>query len=118
MSLQRKRSLRRERREQRLRTKIRSVSTAPRLSVFRSSKHFYAQIIDDAAGATLVSCSTAVLTDIKGNKKDRAKTVGAQIAQLAQQKGIAKVAFDRGRFLYHGRVKAFADGAREGGLVF
>lgn len=118
MSLKRKLLQCRKRRSERTHEKIRRVCTVPRLSVFKSLKHFYAQIIDDTAQTTLASCSTAAIEKIKGNKKDWARAVGLELAVQARTKGISKVAFDRGRFLYHGRVKAFAEGAREGGLVF
>lgn len=88
----------------------------PRLSVFRSSQHIYAQLIDDSKGVTLVAESDL---KIKGkSKKDKAFEVGKKIAQKATRKGITQVLFDRGGFLYHGRVRALADGAREGGLKF
>jgi len=90
----------------------------PRLSVFRSSKHIYAQIIDDLEGKTLLSCSSMVLEAVKGDKKTVAAAVGKKLAALAQSKGIKQVAFDRGSFLYHGRVKALAEAAREAGLEF
>ena len=93
-----------------------------RLSVFRSSKHIYAQLIDDDQGATLVSASSLEKTAREGLKTgasvDAAKAVGKLIAQRAQEKGIKDVVFDRGAYLYHGRVKALADAAREGGLNF
>jgi large subunit ribosomal protein L18 len=93
-----------------------------RLSVFRSSKHIYAQVIDDDAGATLVAASS-IEKDTRGGLKtgasvEAAKTVGKLIAQRAQEKGIKDVVFDRGGYLYHGRVKALAEAAREGGLNF
>ena len=93
-----------------------------RLWVFRSSKHIYAQLIDDDQGATLVSASSLEKTALEGLKTgasvDAAKAVGKLIAQRAQEKGIKDVMFDRGSYLYHGRVKALADAAREGGLNF
>ena len=93
-----------------------------RLSVFRSSKHIYAQVIDDDKGATLVSASS-LEKDMRGSLKtganvDAAKAVGKLLAQRAIEKGIANVVFDRGGYLYHGRIKALADAAREGGLKF
>lgn len=93
-----------------------------RLNVFRSNKHIYAQLIDDAAGKTLVTAST-LTAGIKGGaadekKTDAAKRVGALIGKIAIEKGLDRVVFDRGGFLYHGRVKALADGAREAGLKF
>ena len=94
----------------------------PRLSVFRSDKHIYAQLIDDMAGKTLAAASST-LTDVRGELKNggniaAAKKVGLAIAQRAKSMGITKVAFDRGGRMYHGRVKALADAAREGGLKF
>jgi large subunit ribosomal protein L18 len=93
-----------------------------RLSVFRSSKHIYAQVIDDDRGATLASASSLEKTALEGLKTgasvDAAKAVGKLIAQRAQEKGIKDVVFDRGAYLYHGRVKALAEAAREGGLNF
>jgi large subunit ribosomal protein L18 len=112
-----------ERRQQRARTSLRSKSAGrPRLSVFRSSKHIYAQIIDDAKGATVVAAST-LEADIKGKVKTgadikAAKEVGLLIASRAIKAGLKEVVFDRGGYIYHGRVKALADGAREGGLSF
>jgi large subunit ribosomal protein L18 len=93
-----------------------------RLSVFRSSKHIYAQVIDDDKGATLVSASS-LEKDMRGSLKtganvDAAKAVGKLVAQRAKEKGIDSVVFDRGAYLYHGRIKALADAAREGGLKF
>jgi large subunit ribosomal protein L18 len=90
--------------------------------VFRSSKHIYAQVIDDAKGETLVAASS-VEKDVRGQAKTganiaAAKAVGKTLAQRAQQKGVQQVVFDRGRYLYHGRIKALADAAREGGLKF
>jgi len=112
-----------DRREKRVRLSIRrKASGRLRLSVFRSSKHIYAQIIDDSKGATLVAAST-LDGDIKGKIKTgadtaAAKEVGLLIATRAVQAGVKEVVFDRGGYLYHGRVKALADGAREGGLSF
>jgi large subunit ribosomal protein L18 len=93
-----------------------------RLSVFRSSKHIYAQLIDDVKGTTLVAASS-IEKDMRGNLKtganvDAAKAVGKLVAQRALEKGIKDVVFDRGGYLYHGRIKALADAAREGGLKF
>jgi len=91
------------------------------LAVFRSLEHIYGQIIDDVAGNTLVAASdteAGLKADGAGSKSERAKRVGQQLAARAKEKGITAVVFDRGGFLYHGRVKALADGAREGGLDF
>ena len=94
----------------------------PRLSVFRSSKHIYGQVIDDANGTTLCAAST-LEKELRGNLKssadiEAAKAVGARLAERAKAKGVNEVVFDRGGYLYHGRVKALADAAREGGLKF
>lgn len=89
----------------------------PRLAVFRSAKHIYAQIIDDTKGITLCSASTLTV-ETEGTKTDAAKAVGAAVAQKALEAGITKVVFDRGGNIYHGRIKALAEGAREAGLEF
>ena len=106
---------------QRIRTKIFGTSERPRLSVYRSNRHMYVQIIDDTQHQTLVSMSTDDknfdCTDLKG-KCEQAKKVGLIIAEKAKSVGIEKVVFDRGGNLYHGRVKALSEGAREGGLQF
>ncbi|EKE05167.1 MAG: 50S ribosomal protein L18P [uncultured bacterium] len=88
----------------------------PRVSVFRSLKYIYAQVIDDINSTTLVSCSSLELKNLKGDKKAIANAVGKELAKRAQEKGITTAVFDRGSFLYHGRVKALAEGLREGGL--
>ncbi len=112
-----------ERRRGRVRGALkRAAHSRKRLSVFRSSKHIYAQVIDDDAGATLASASS-IEKDTRGQLKtgagvEAAKAVGRLIAQRAQEKGIKDVVFDRGGYLYHGRVKALAEAAREGGLNF
>ena len=105
------------RRHQRVRLKVNGTSDCPRIAVYRSTKHIYAQIIDDVKGVTLVSASTMDkdFTSYGGNK-EAAKAVGEKIAKLALEKGITNVVFDRGGYIYHGRVQALADGAREGGL--
>ncbi len=112
----------RERRRLRIRSKINGSGERPRLSVFRSSKHIYAQVIDDVSGKTLAAAST-LSRDLKGTfdsdtKTDAAKKVGALIAKICLEKKIGKVVFDRSGYLYHGRVKALADAAREAGLEF
>jgi len=112
-----------ERRKARVRMQVRAAANGrPRLSVFRSSKQIYAQIIDDANGVTLVAAST-IEKDIKGKLKtgadiEAAKVVGKLVAERALAAGVTKVVFDRGEYIYHGRVKALADGAREAGLDF
>src|SRR6202046_2612767 len=105
----------------RIRKKLQGTAERPRLNVYRSLNHIYVQVIDDLHGTTLVSASTA-----EGKKAERktggnvaaAKTVGKTIAERAKAKGVTKVVFDRGGYIYHGRVKALADAAREGGLQF
>lgn len=103
-----------------VRLKISGTPECPRLAVFRSAKHIYAQIIDDVAGNTLVAASTldASLKENYGGNKEAAAVVGKIIAEKALEKGIKQVVFDRGGMIYHGRVKALADGAREAGLDF
>ncbi len=113
----------RKRRHVRVRAKVSGTAERPRLNVFRSSAHIYAQVIDDIAGRTIVAASDledAVMQQAGegANKTARAAAVGQAIAQRAKDAGIDNVVFDRGGFLYHGRVKAVADGAREGGLKF
>jgi large subunit ribosomal protein L18 len=104
--------------KKRIRSKIFGTPERPRLSVFRSNREIYAQIIDDLSGTTLVSASSQKIKKIDGDKKAVAYEVGKILASLAKQKGIDNVVFDRNGYLYHGRVKALADGAREGGLQF
>lgn len=112
----------RKKRHARVRLKINGTSECPRLCVYRSLNHIYAQIIDDSKGNTLVACSTVekdVIKAIEGkDKKGAAKVVGEQLAKKALAKGIDNVVFDRGGYLYIGRVAALADGAREAGLKF
>ncbi len=115
MSQNRKLQESRKRRALRVRAKV-SDAGKPRVSVFRSLNHIYAQIIDDSAQKTLLSCSSLELENLKGDKKAVAFAVGRQLAERARSAGIAAAVLDRGRFLYHGRVKALADGLREGGL--
>ena len=106
-------------RHNRVRGKISGTAERPRLSVFRSENNIYAQIIDDVAGSTLVSASSVEKGfDGNGGNAEAAKKVGAAVAERALQKGIEDVVFDRGGYIYHGRVKALAEGAREGGLKF
>lgn len=106
------------RRLKRVRSKLAQNITIPRLSVFRSNQHIWAQIIDDKHGRTHLSFSTKNLKDVKGTKSEKAFKVGEEIAKLALKKNIIKIRFDRGLYLYHGRVKQVADGARKGGLKF
>ncbi len=114
---------RRARRKLRIRKKIYGTSERPRLSVFRSLKHIYAQLINDDEARTLVSASSidkeiAAMIKPEMKKSEVAKLVGIELAKRALAAGITSVAFDRNGFIYHGRVKALADGAREGGLIF
>jgi large subunit ribosomal protein L18 len=111
------------RRRQRVRSRLRrAANNRPRLSVFRSSKHIYAQIIDDASGRTLAAASTlegGLKTSLKtGADRAAASAVGKLVAERAKAAGVGQVVFDRGAYLFHGRVKALADAAREGGLDF
>ena len=110
-------------RRQRIRNRIRKIVSGtadrPRLSVYRSNKEIYAQLIDDVSGKTLCACSSRekeITTE--GSKKDIASLVGKTLAEKAVKLGVSKVSFDRAGYLYHGRVKSLADGAREGGLKF
>ena len=117
-----KKEIARKKRHSRVRKKVSGTSDKPRLNVFRSVKHIYAQVIDDASGATLIAASSGD-KELKGKVRaggniEAAKTVGQLVAKRASDKGIAQVVFDRGGYLYHGRVKALADAAREGGLKF
>ncbi|MFQ5646252.1 MAG: 50S ribosomal protein L18 [bacterium] len=107
-------------RHRRVRKKISGTADCPRLAVYRSLKHIYAQVIDDSRGITLVSASTLhdELKKQKDKKVDLARKVGEMVAERALEKGIKKVAFDRGGYIYHGRVKSLASGAREKGLAF
>ena len=112
----------RRRRQERVRKKVLGTDARPRVCVFRSNKHIYAQVISDNQGKTLVSVSTlsAALTEAAKQTKgvETAKQVGLALAKVCKEKNITKVVFDRNGFLFHGRVKAVADGAREGGLDF
>jgi len=108
----------RERRHRRVRGKVRGTSERPRLLVFRSNKGISAQLVDDHEGKTLASASWVQVKNFKGNKTAQATEVGKLLAQNAREANIEVVVFDRGGYLYHGRVKALADAAREGGLRF
>ena len=117
-----RREIARKRRHERVRKKVAGTTERPRLNVYRSLENIYAQVIDDVTGNTLVSAST-VDKELRSqlaplNKTDQAKAVGKAVAERALAKGINQVVFDRGGFPYHGRVKALADGSREGGLAF
>jgi large subunit ribosomal protein L18 len=112
-------SNRRARIKRRIRKNISGTSTRPRLSVFRSNKQIYAQVIDDVKGVTITSASSHVKDSTqKVNKTDQAKLIGKEIAENASKAGIKEVVFDRNGYLYHGRVKALAESARENGLKF
>ena len=108
----------RQRRHERIRNKVSGTATCPRLSVFRSNKHIHAQIIDDVAGNTLVSASSVELKMENGSNVEAAKKVGTELAKRAIKAKIENVCFDRGGYIYHGRVKALAEAAREAGLKF
>lgn len=101
-----------------MREKIRGNAGRPRLAVFRSITHIYAQLIDDEAGRTLVAASSVDAKDATGKKTERAKAVGAMLGERAKAKGISEAVFDRGGYRYHGRIKALGDGARSAGLRF
>ncbi|MBI4097172.1 MAG: 50S ribosomal protein L18 [Candidatus Levybacteria bacterium] len=123
----------RVRRQTRVRKKVQGTKEKPRLSVFRSNQYMYAQIIDDATGITLLSISEKKLSkapptgraglpagrqEAKASRLEKAKMVGLEVAKLAGEKKVKQIVFDKGRYAYHGRVKAVAEGAREGGLQF
>jgi large subunit ribosomal protein L18 len=108
-------TIQRNRRQKRIRSKVSGTTEIPRLSVFKSNKYISAQLIDDETGKTVAALSSQTM---KGNKTSQAKEVGVQIAKAAKEKGVEKVVFDRGGYIYTGRVQALAEGAREGGLKF
>ena len=118
MITQTKRNAIRQRIHDRIRRKLAGTTERPRLNVYRSLNHLYAQVIDDQNGETLVATSTLALKLKTGGNVAAAKEIGKSIAEKAVEKGIKKVVFDRGGFLYHGRIKALADAAREAGLEF
>ena len=123
MNHQKSKERSRLRRRHHVRRKLTGTAERPRLSVFRSSKHIYAQLIDDLTGRTLASASSMVKKADRANvgyggNVKAAKSVGLRLAEAAKAAGVSKAAFDRGHYKYHGRVKALADGAREGGLQF
>ena len=111
-------NLERLRRHARIRNKVNGTASCPRLNAFRSNAHIVAQIIDDEAGKTLVSCSSVELKLANGGNVEAAKTVGAEVAKRALANNIETVVFDRGGYGYHGRVQALAEAAREAGLKF
>jgi len=114
----RKRNAIRQRVHVRIRRKMVGTAERPRLNVYRSLNHIYAQVVDDSKGVTVVSASTVAAKAKTGGNVAAAKEIGRQIAERAKEKGITKVVFDRGGYLYHGRIKALADAAREAGLEF
>lgn len=113
-----KKQEKRHRRHVRIKSKIKGTKKCPRLSVFRSNKYIYAQLIDDINGKTLVSANNVKINKDKLNKTQVAKKIGSSLAKKAIDNKITKIVFDRGGYKYHGRVKAVAEGAREGGLKF
>ena len=118
MITQRKRNEIRQRVHTRIRRRLTGTAERPRLNVYRSLNHIYVQVIDDLQGVTLVSASTVAAKSKTGGNVAAAKEIGKQIAERAKEKGITKVVFDRGGYLYHGRIKALAEAAREAGLEF
>lgn len=104
------------RRHKRIRSKVKGTKEAPRLAVYKSNRYVHVQLIDDVAGATLAAASSKMIA--KGTVMEKAKEVGKQIAALAKKAGVTKAVFDRGGFGYTGKIKAVAEGAREGGLTF
>ena len=106
------------RRHRRIRGKVSGTAERPRLAVFRSNRGVFAQLVDDTAGKTLAAASWITIKAKTGDKSDQAREVGKALAAAAKAAGIETVVFDRGGYLYHGRVKALAEGAREGGLIF
>jgi large subunit ribosomal protein L18 len=121
-SVAHERRVSRLRRHKRIRKKLEGTAEVPRLAVFRSHLHIYAQLIDDLTGRSIGGTSTldpAIKAAVAGKKKsDRSRIVGQRVAEIAKQHGIERVAFDRGGYVYHGRIQALAEGAREGGLQF
>lgn len=115
MGFERKEQARIQRRVLRVRSKLKT-SALPKVSVFRSLKHIYAQIIDMTAGKTVVSCSSLEMENLSGTKKEVARSIGLELAKRAKKQGIEAVVFDRGRYLHHGRVKELSQGLRDGGL--
>lgn len=115
--MKKNKELRRAKIKRRVRKTILGTSEQPRLSVYRSNKEIYAQIVDDQKGQTIVSASS-LKSKLKGTKQEIAQSIGKEIAEKAVKEGIEQVCFDRNGYLYHGRVKSLAEGAREGGLKF
>lgn len=117
MSINKKNRIQKKRRTLRVRSNLKKYES-PRVTVFRSLKNIYAQIINDSVGHTLVACSSLELKNVTGDKKEIAYAIGCELAKRAKKENIEKVIFDRGCALYHGRVKSFAEGLREGGIKF
>ena len=109
-------AIKREVRKRRIRAKVKGTLERPRVSIFKSNKFIYAQLINDDEAKTIVACSSAI--DGKGNKTEKATKVGKDFAKQIQEKGVKKIVFDRGGYIYTGRIKAFADALRESGLDF
>ena len=101
-----------------IRKTVKGTAERPRISIFRSNNEIYAQLINDDAAHTLLAASSRDMKEVTGTKLEKSKQVGVALAKMAAEKGITKAVFDRGGFLFHGRVKAIAEGAREGGLQF
>jgi len=118
MFVQKKRNEIRQRVHTRIRRRMIGTTDRPRLNVYRSLNHIYVQVIDDSKGVTIVSASTVASKAKTGGNVAAAKEIGKLIAERAKEKGVSKVVFDRGGYLYHGRIKALADAAREAGLEF
>jgi large subunit ribosomal protein L18 len=118
MAIHKKDRITAKRRALRVRAKVKRYGMPPRVSVFRSLKHMYAQIIDDMSQQTVASCSSLEMDGLTGDKSTVAHAIGLELAKRAKAKGVETVVFDRGRFKFHGRVKALADGLREGTLNF
>jgi large subunit ribosomal protein L18 len=118
MAIHKKDRITAARRVLRTRAKVKRYGMPPRVSVFRSLKHMYAQIIDDMSQNTIASCSSLEMDSLEGDKSAVAHAIGLELAKRAKAKGVDAVVFDRGRFKFHGRVKALADGLREGTLKF
>lgn len=112
------RAVAREKKKLKIRKRVIGSAERPRLCIFRSSKHVYAQVIDDASGVTLASASTLDTDGVSGANKDACAAIGKEVAKRAVAKNIKQVVFDRNGYLYHGRVKSLAEAAREGGLEF
>ncbi len=113
-----KKQLRRNKIRYKIRKKVAGIAAKPRMSVYRSNKDIYVQLIDDEHGHTIAAASSREISDDKSSKIEQSEVVGKNIAEKAKAAGISEVTFDRGGYLYHGRVKALAEGARQGGLKF